>query len=75
MADIRGLQANWYLGRSTVTALAGVPSGFTVGTHYFPLSIGVDCLPVPPVVYLLIPDDVGKLQAVRADLFSINVVL
>ena len=50
--DIRGLPITT-IGYEA-TPVAPAPAGFTIGVKYPLLCIGVDCIPAPPVLYVLL---------------------
>ena len=73
MADIRGIPTTDAFSMGRMIAAASPPAGFTQGRRYWPLAVGVDCAPVPPVVYILTADDNGALKAVPSGTFTFNV--
>lgn len=50
--------------------LAQPQPGLTVGRRYFPIAMGVDCLPANPVIYVLVANDAAQIVAVQASQFT-----
>lgn len=70
MADVRGLPATGAFALGRFIAKATAPAGFTVGQAYWPLALGIDCTPAPPVVYALVADDQGTIKSVAVSAFG-----
>jgi hypothetical protein len=72
MADIRGIPTTEILAMGRLL-LANAHTGLTVGRRYWPLAVGVDAQPSPPVVYVLVPNDAGAIVAIPASAFTFQV--
>lgn len=70
MADVRGLPVTGAFVLGRFVAKAGAPAGFTIGVAYWPLALGIDCTPTPPIIYALVADDTGTIKTVPVTAFQ-----
>lgn len=73
MSDIRGIPVSGYIGQGRLIAVSGISTGFTVGNFYRPLALGVDCQPVPPVMYFVVANDAGFVVPIPASMFRFEI--